>query len=1373
MAQALQVNVLVKDAGLALAMQPDTQRAWQHPQLLAWERDLELVHYAPIFGEKAAPELSKWFSLTFNTADTTQVISALRTSQRFEVMELNYARQMHGFTNDPGLSEQYYHNLIRTEAAWDSTKGGEVLVGVIDTGVDDAHPELSSKLWINTAEDINGNGRLDSLDFNGIDDDGNGFIDDVIGYDFVDQPLLLGGGDDLVQDPDPKDDNGHGTAVSGVIAAEANNNFGGAGIAPNTRLMTMRAFSAGGVGEDDDISRAIVYAADNGCKVLNLSFGDIYPSQLMAAACQYGYDRGMVIVSSAGNASGDLLAYPSGFPTVIAVSGSAYSQDTQNEFLWPFSNYGHTIDLCAPAAGIYTTWPADVTNPTGDSLLTTINGTSFAAPMVAAGAAMLLSVDSTLSPQQIRGILASSADDLDAPGWDHFTGGGRLNLQRALQFVGGVDVQILSPQNDAGTSAGSLPISANILHPQLKSAQLYYREGRSDSSSWVALGDTVAQQLIGDTIHTWDVAALDEGEYTLRLSVRLKNGKTTEDRVRVIIDRTKPNIEIIRAQEAWDDNRNGLFVSYRCDDIATCKLRFDGTSVPQERVFDKVVRNGSFYIPAEVLKSGGANWSVQCTNAAGLADSTIVQTATLAPRQIRQDGVTELDYSLPMGFYLTDPLDLAAPQVVYSHYDTQLNFGKLSLARFTGSQFLRVDSIATPSILIPKQFATPEGQTEGLVLSNLSDSTYMHRLNGAALDPQPVRRVSNGRFPIQFSDLDNDSQHELLMRDATGRYVYEWDGSDYQLMQEMPDPETNTYGVGSPRAAVGDLDADGFQEVWFGDYDGNLYGWEVVGDNQLELIQSIDNPQQVATSEYIEIADLNNDGLPELISASHSTGLRNADDEYDPAYWTLRIFSRADNDSISLIASTIIHKHFTADFNALTVRDLTGDNQPEILLTCFPRTYVFSLNDSELVPLWFGPGLADAHVVGDFNQNGTPEFCIGLGDRAPFFELGGGVGESPQLSAEVRADDSIRLSWTSVPNASAYTLYRQVVQDTLGPNFQFVDNVALAQNLTDDNVQLGQEYAYFVIALVGQEQVQSNLVRITPQPQIACTGAKATSDASVRLQFSGRVAARESDLSLFTLNTGQQPAQMMNASGTSVLIQFEPPLEAGNYTVTIDSSFLDANQRRIAPNSRVQSFTVGSPQVNPLIFKRWEKQSPTQARLYMSEPVEASTLVPKAFSVRPEGRVVAARFADDTRTVIDVELKGARLSAVGYTTSIRMTALAGSDGGVIVPGQGDVAGFVETGQDISSIYAYPNPVDRSAIQTAGGCRFANVPEGATITLMTSTGFRVRSLQETDADGGVHWDLRDNTGTQVRSGVYLYKVTLDGQDDVLGKVSVVR
>ncbi|MEL7340283.1 MAG: S8 family serine peptidase, partial [Bacteroidota bacterium] len=369
-------------------------------------------------------ELDQWYTIQF-PGDARGRFAELQNSGLFLAVELNRTVSLHAdqasmfVPNDDSLANQWYHDFIESFAAWDITQGSaDIRIGVIDTGLDYLHPEFDGQLAINRLEDLNGNGRFDpwpateirngiSGDFNGLDEDNNGYPDDVIGYDFTDQPRSPFGGDYLFEDPDPWDDNDHGTVVSGIISAKSDNQIGGAGLAPGCKLSVIRAFSSTGAGEDDDIARAIIYAADNGIQILNFSFGDIYPSLMMHDAIKYAYAKGVIMVSSAGNGTGDALHYPSGFNEVISVSASAADLATGDEFLWPLSSYGVTVDLCAPGSGIFTTAPLDTANNGQITAYGRFNGTSASAPMVASAVALIFSENGVLSPQQVRGILTS------------------------------------------------------------------------------------------------------------------------------------------------------------------------------------------------------------------------------------------------------------------------------------------------------------------------------------------------------------------------------------------------------------------------------------------------------------------------------------------------------------------------------------------------------------------------------------------------------------------------------------------------------------------------------------------------------------------------------------------------------------------------------------------------------------------------------------------------------------------------------------------------------------------------------------------------------------------------------------------------------
>lgn len=322
-------------------------------------------------------------------------------------------------TNDPLQYKQWYHHHIGMENAY-PTEPSNVVVAVIDCGVDLAHPDLRGNLWSNPGE----------IPDNGIDDDGNGFVDDVHGCDFIDND----------GDPTPSGsywhpmDLTHGTAIAGQIAATANNSEGIAGVA-SCQIMAIRAFSGGGA-SIATIASSIHYAVDHGANVINMSFGTGYDIPQMRYAIEYAYQNGVTLVASAGNYGDDWSTFPAAYPEVIGVS--ALGRDDR---ITGFSSYGeYNSALCAPGVDVFTTWLYDGSEDF--SVLYSkegVNGTSFSAPLVAGGAARLLHVRPDLTPYDVRVLLVSTGDDLDAqhPNLEVYDLGPRLNLRAALDAAPG------------------------------------------------------------------------------------------------------------------------------------------------------------------------------------------------------------------------------------------------------------------------------------------------------------------------------------------------------------------------------------------------------------------------------------------------------------------------------------------------------------------------------------------------------------------------------------------------------------------------------------------------------------------------------------------------------------------------------------------------------------------------------------------------------------------------------------------------------------------------------------------------------------------------------------------------------------------------
>lgn len=278
--------------------------------------------------------------------------------------------------NDPLTSQQYSLTKMNVQAAWDVTHGDGVVVAILDTGADFGHIDLAGKFVSN-------------------------------GRDFINN------------DNDASDDHGHGTHVSGIIAAATNNGIGVAGVGYNTRVLPVKVLAANGSGNHGQIASGIMWAADQGARIINLSLGGPYSSQTLEQAVDYAWSKGALVVSAAGNHGGSTPNYPAAYTNVLAVCAT-----DGGDTLGTFSGRGAWVDVCAPGVGILST----VRGGSYESW----NGTSMAAPNAAGVAALALAACPTCTAAQLRNRLESTADSI---GYSGLVGRGRLNAARAVNNV--------------------------------------------------------------------------------------------------------------------------------------------------------------------------------------------------------------------------------------------------------------------------------------------------------------------------------------------------------------------------------------------------------------------------------------------------------------------------------------------------------------------------------------------------------------------------------------------------------------------------------------------------------------------------------------------------------------------------------------------------------------------------------------------------------------------------------------------------------------------------------------------------------------------------------------------------------------------------
>ncbi|HEX5692735.1 MAG TPA: S8 family peptidase, partial [Roseiflexaceae bacterium] len=305
--------------------------------------------------------------------DGTALMEALKRNPNVEYVEPNYLYSVDFTPNDPGRTSQYAWTKIQAYNAWDATQGSaSVIIGDVDTGIQSNHPDLDAKI--------------------------------VAGYDYVSG------------DTTPQDGNGHGTHTAGTAAAETNNSAGGAGTCPNCKIMAVRVLDNNGSGTLANVANGIIYAADRGAKVINLSLGGSGSTTLQNAV-DYAWSKGVFLACAAGNSntSSTANAYPGAYANCFAVA-STDSNDARSSF----SNYGNWVEVAAPGSSIYSTWI--------NSGYNTISGTSMATPHVAGLAGLLASQG--LTNAQIRDRLCSTADKISGTG-TYWTCG-RINANRAV-----------------------------------------------------------------------------------------------------------------------------------------------------------------------------------------------------------------------------------------------------------------------------------------------------------------------------------------------------------------------------------------------------------------------------------------------------------------------------------------------------------------------------------------------------------------------------------------------------------------------------------------------------------------------------------------------------------------------------------------------------------------------------------------------------------------------------------------------------------------------------------------------------------------------------------------------------------------------------
>lgn len=396
-----------------------------------------------------------------------------------------------------------------------------VLVAVIDSGLDYLHPGLNpADVWRNAIDIPNGR-----------DDDANGYVDDLIGWNFADG------------NNNPWDNVGHGTLVAGIIAEVGRNGKEFGGLNPRVKIMPLKILNAIGRGRATALAEAIFYAVARGARVINLSMGGEGISKTEQLALNYAHSKGVVVVVSAGNLGRDASSYgPAGISDVITVAATDFQDKRAGS-----SNWGKAVDISAPGVDIVSLRArrTDVMRTMGiegykpgsnfvgpEDRYYRASGTSFAAAFVSGAAALLLSKNPKLTNVEVKRLLLMSADDVEAPGWDQLTGYGRLNVAKALaadpNFFLDARIHKLDIVKENGRTV--LRVYGVADANQFKQAWLELGVGESPTE-WRKVSDAITKNAQSKVLAHFPATALRGSEqWILRLVVEHTNGQRREAR---------------------------------------------------------------------------------------------------------------------------------------------------------------------------------------------------------------------------------------------------------------------------------------------------------------------------------------------------------------------------------------------------------------------------------------------------------------------------------------------------------------------------------------------------------------------------------------------------------------------------------------------------------------------------------------------------------------------------------------------------------------------------------------------------------------------------------------------------------------------------
>lgn len=1300
-----------------------------------------------------------------------------------EYIQPNYLSTLHMEPNDPLYAEQF-HSTVGNPQAWNySTGSAQVVVGIIDSGCLINHPDLSANIWINPGED-----PALGLHDNGIDDDGNGYIDDWCGWDFSDAPEMsdVAVGDYLDQDNDVEDENYHGTHVAGIVGAVGNNATGGCGVCWNVSIMPIRAgfrTTAGqGFLQDDDAAAAIIYAADNGCHVLNLSWGDPNYSPIIGDACHYAHSKGVTLVASAGNDPGPILSYPAKLSNVISVGAI-----NRNRNLAGFSSYGPDLDLVAPGEMVISTYKLTVGEQYFDQ-----SGTSMSSPFVAGAAALLLSLHPGLSPDEVRSRLLTSTDDLGAPGFDIYYGHGLLNTKKLLENTQPPLVYIDQPLDHAGVT-GSVDITGTVMGSDFFRYSVMYSNAKVPSIlDWYDVQThqnypSHCSQPVqnGVLAHFHIPEAFAEGSYSIRVQYESSSGQKYNYYRTIFYDRTAPILRepSVVGFKRYDGQNLRYYASAVFNEFVRTQLLITDSTGSLHRVYGALLDSTHVWAIPQNLPQGPISIQISASNT---SDMSFIS-------EVFPDFLNIVYEVVPSYGYTWQQIGPARVPLNYMYdYDgdgtreyiamdlPKTGYGGVSVYQPQAGGHVNKHSFNDTFWLLGAGDTNNQGQEllqlkgdTAVLLESQTSSNYPN------LPLWEETSITGGVIADYTRDGIDDI---LLVKNLPAERViraYKRSGNTFVGKNTLHNTsETNFRNTFVPTIIVKNFDNDNYLDILTADTDGDVMIYEIRNDNTDDLVWSHRMP--IGNTYSLVSGDFDGNGRQDFFVGGYYK------DSADPNrnFWYFEGFKNVSNNNYSSMGSIMFNE--VESQNAIIAHDLDNDGKDDIVLAIAPNLYVLKYVDGQFKPQFYGKSYRNYALLAYKDANNRPYFLANYEvepDSVGFVEW---TSEDPFTGPPTPANflahaldgSTVHLSWIG-NGAQFYRIYRR---DEDGQTI-VLDDVN-AEFYMDLQVEEGHTYEYAITACDPAysplESIPTMWLKVNPYRAPELTSVVMAGPHTLVIMFDQPMSGQIHNPNLYFVSHAMGRPSSVNSLATNHGVQLhftkQFPALRENFTITL-SDIVSA--RNIPLEGSSYEFAWAEDTQAPHVVDALALEDLQTVRVRFSESIAAVNPSPELLgnyvlnnhSNDPDNAIVSVAHHDD-EILITLAHK-VKYGSSAYEIEVRFIRdLAGN---VISP-QGKIARFyLINNRDLKHLVVYPNPVRSDSKQ----CSIINFPAGKTgnIRIYDSAGSLVRTSPIGPFDPIVNnidwsWDLKNNDARKVSSGIYFYVVEMDGKT-ARGKIAIIN